>query len=61
MKVKLLGLLLGTSVILAACGGADEAKDESAGDTATGGDAEEIVQGTCIGCHGENLEGAIWT
>lgn len=64
MKVKLLALLLGTSVILGACGGAEEPQEEAAetptegteGETA-GGDAEKIVQGNCIGCHGQNLEG----
>lgn len=57
MKIKLLGLILGTSVILGACGGADEPKEESTGET-SGGEAEQIVQGNCIGCHGENLEGS---
>jgi cytochrome c551 len=63
LKAKLLALLLGTSVILGACGGAEEPQEEAAdttegteGETA-GGDAEKIVQGNCIGCHGQNLEG----
>lgn len=58
MKTKLLALLLGTSVVLGACGGAEEPKEEATeGETAGGGDAEKIVQKNCIGCHGENLEG----
>ncbi|KKI89223.1 hypothetical protein WQ54_27030 [Bacillus sp. SA1-12] len=63
MKGKLLALLLGTSVILGACGGAEEPQDDAA-DTNQGaegetvaGDAEQIVQQNCISCHGENLEG----
>jgi cytochrome c551 len=61
MKTKLLALMLGTSVILGACGGGEEEPQEEAtgtteGDTATA-DAEEIVNQSCIGCHGQNLEG----
>jgi cytochrome c551 len=55
MKTKLLTLLLGTSVILGACGGGEEPKEEAKGEAS--GDAETIVQQSCIGCHGENLEG----
>ncbi|TXC90997.1 cytochrome c [Metabacillus litoralis] len=62
MKHKLLALLLGTSVILGACGGAEEPADEAAdsteGTTTASGDGEEIYQQNCIGCHGRNLEGA---
>ncbi|MBM7606217.1 cytochrome c551 [Metabacillus crassostreae] len=61
MKHKLLALLLGTSVILGACGGAEEPADEAdstEGTTTASGDAEEIYQQNCIGCHGRNLEGA---
>ncbi|MBO1511719.1 cytochrome c551 [Metabacillus bambusae] len=57
MKTKLLTLLLGTSVILGACGGGEEPKEEAKGTTEASGDAETIVQQSCIGCHGENLEG----
>jgi cytochrome c551 len=53
MKVKLSALLLGTSIILAACGGGEE---EATGETTTA-DAETITQQSCIGCHGQNLGG----
>jgi cytochrome c551 len=63
MKMKLLALLLGTSVILGACGGAEEPEEEATdttegteGETKTA-DAEAIVNQSCIGCHGQNLEG----
>ncbi|MED4402787.1 cytochrome c551 [Metabacillus fastidiosus] len=61
MKLKALGLVLGTSLVLAACGGGgDNAKDngESTGGTATTASAEEITSKSCIQCHGQNLEGA---
>ncbi|MEK3807044.1 cytochrome c551 [Metabacillus sp. SLBN-84] len=58
MKSKVLALLFGTSLVLAACGGGDNAgeepKDSGSKDTAN---AEEIVQQNCISCHGQNLEG----
>ncbi|CAH0344832.1 cytochrome c551 [Bacillus sp. CECT 9360] len=64
MKKKLLALLMGTSLILAACGGGE---DENAGNesgngdqdttTAGAGDAEKIYVNSCASCHGNNLEG----
>ncbi|EMR07972.1 Cytochrome c551 [Bhargavaea cecembensis DSE10] len=71
MKKKLLAMLFGSALILGACGGggddtADDAADtgnddaateESAGESASGVDAEQVVQQKCISCHGENLEG----
>lgn len=53
MKKKLLALLMGTSLVLAACGGGDEA---GGGDTA-GSDPEKLYNQKCSGCHGGNLEG----
>lgn len=62
MKFKLLGLLLGISLVLAACGGGDDAA-EPAGDA--GGDnggtatvnAEKIYSQNCAACHGAELGG----
>lgn len=60
MKVKIASLLLGTSLVLAACGGggnnAEKDTNEQKGGTATA-NAEEIVQKNCISCHGNNLQG----
>ena len=59
MKSKLAALLFGTAIVLAACGGGDDAQ-ENAGES-TGGtesaEAEQIVQQNCVSCHGQNLEG----
>jgi cytochrome c551 len=57
MKKKLLGILLGTSLVLAACGGDDggDSKETSSG----GVDAEKIVNNKCTSCHGGNLEGGM--
>lgn len=62
MKTKLLALLMGTSLVLAACAGGDEAGDDKEPATNGGGDtatvnAEEIFQKSCVSCHGQNLEG----
>ncbi|MFT4417300.1 cytochrome c551 [Fredinandcohnia humi] len=62
MKRKLLGLVLGTSLVftLAACGGDDNAADEPAGDnggTATTASADKIFQQNCAACHGQDLTG----
>ena len=61
MKKKLLVAIFGAVLVLSACGGAKEKAND--GGAATGGetvavDAEAIVQTSCIGCHGGNLEGA---
>ncbi|GAM11978.1 cytochrome c551 [Mesobacillus selenatarsenatis] len=53
MKKKLLALLMGTSLVLAACGGGDEA---GGGDTA-GADPEKLYNQKCSSCHGGDLEG----
>ena len=52
MKGRLLGLLLGTSMLLAACGGNDEATTVSAGDP------EKTYTQKCSQCHGVELEGS---
>lgn len=60
MKRKLLGFLLGTTLVfaLAACGGDDNAADEPAGDGgATAANGEEIFQQNCAACHGKDLSG----
>jgi len=63
VKVKLLGMLLGISLVLAACGGGNDDAAEPAGDT--GGDnggtttvnAEKIFSQNCAACHGAELQG----
>ncbi|WML46928.1 cytochrome c [Neobacillus sp. PS3-34] len=58
MKTKLLALMMGTSLVLAACGGASDNKG-GGNDTASGGDAEKIFSQKCSTCHGGNLEGGM--
>lgn len=57
MKKKLLALLMGTSLLLAACGSGDEAGGD---DTATS-DGEKLYSQNCMQCHGANLEGGAGT
>lgn len=64
VKKKLMVLLMGTSLALAACGGGDSAeeapKEEGnapAGETASAGDAEKLFQQSCAACHGQDLSG----
>ncbi|PZX08232.1 cytochrome c551 [Psychrobacillus insolitus] len=64
MNKKLLAVLFGSALMLAACGGDDSAKEtdttktEPAETTETASvDAEKIVGQSCISCHGTNLEG----
>nr|WP_279325948.1 cytochrome c [Bacillus sp. FJAT-47783] len=57
--MKLTALLLGTSLVLAACGGGgEEGKDteNQAGETTAS--AEDLFKQNCASCHGQNLEGA---
>ena len=63
MNKKLLALVFGAGLVLAACGGGD---DNANTDTSTDSDtttqtasvdAEKIVSAKCITCHGQNLEG----
>ncbi|MBD1381410.1 cytochrome c551 [Metabacillus arenae] len=61
MKTKFFALLLGTSIVLTACGGGEEESADNAdksGEVASG-EAEEIFQQNCISCHGQNLEGGV--
>lgn len=59
MKKKLLALLLGSALVLAACGGgekATESNDKTSGDEATVSvDVEKKYQQKCSMCHGVNL------
>lgn len=64
MKKKLLALMMGTSLVLAACGGGDgnnAGKDSGNNETSTadGGDAARTYQNKCLSCHGQNLEGGV--
>ena len=52
MKKKVLALLMGASLVLAACGG-DDAKE-----TAGGTEGEKLFGQKCSGCHGKDLQGA---
>jgi cytochrome c551 len=61
MKLKWIALLLGTSLLLAACGGGGdesngtkEKTDEAPTETSS---AEDIFRQSCASCHGQNLEG----
>ena len=54
MKKKLLALLMGTSLVLAACGG-DDAKETAGG----GADAEKLFNQKCSSCHGTDLKGGV--
>lgn len=62
MKKKLLALLFGTSLVLAACGGggdeaAEPANNGDAGAGATTANAEKVYQQSCAACHGGDLTG----
>ncbi|UYZ21592.1 cytochrome c551 [Mesobacillus jeotgali] len=56
MKKKLLALLMGTSLVLAACGGGG---DEAGGGDTAGADPEKLYNQKCSSCHGGNLEGGV--
>jgi cytochrome c551 len=69
MKSKLMVILFGVMMTLAACGGGGDSSQEgqtgeessTSGDSATGGTevtaGEGLYQKSCAGCHGGNLKG----
>ncbi|SFB21678.1 MULTISPECIES: cytochrome c551 [unclassified Bacillus (in: firmicutes)] len=57
MKKKLIALLMGTSLVLAACGGGDN--DSKSTDTAAGGDGQKLFEQKCSACHGVDLAGGV--
>lgn len=65
MNKKLLALIMGAGLVLAACGGGDDNADKDTDKSTDPGtttetasvDAEKIVSAKCISCHGQNLEG----
>jgi len=66
LKKKLLALLFGTSLVLAACGGGDKAEDTKADadggsttETASAGDAEKTYGQYCASCHNADLTGGV--
>ncbi|MBA9026761.1 MULTISPECIES: cytochrome c551 [Bacillaceae] len=61
MNKKLITLLLGTTLALAACGSNDNANkptNEGGTTTTSAGEADQIYKNKCSSCHGANLEGA---
>ncbi|MDP4169322.1 MAG: cytochrome c [Bacillota bacterium] len=60
MKKVLLGLAMGTSLMLAACGGgSNTGSNTGTKDTASSGEAANIFSQHCASCHGGNLEGGV--
>lgn len=68
MKKKLLALFIGTSLVLAACGGAadnaDKDKDTAKNDTTTNtADTDtataKLFENKCSACHGQDLTGGV--
>lgn len=60
MKKYLSTFLLGSTLVLAACGGGDDATDNDS-DNADSGDAqagEQIAKDNCASCHGSDFTGA---
>ncbi|WP_409290471.1 cytochrome c551 [Peribacillus sp. SCS-37] len=63
MKKKLMTVLLGTSLILTACGGGDNAGQKEDGGNSSentsgpSSNGEKLFQRSCSSCHGEKLEG----
>lgn len=54
MKKALLAMLLGSALVLGACG-SDTEKTDSGSKETTEVDGEKIVQQKCIACHGDQL------
>lgn len=60
MKKKILALVMGTSLVLAACGGADESAENdtnTGNETTTTAGAPELYKNNCAACHGQDLAG----
>lgn len=62
MKKWLMAIMFGAVLVLGACGGGDdgaseEPAEDTAGETADAGEAEEIYKQSCASCHGGDLEG----
>lgn len=63
MKKKLLAAVFGATLVLGACGGGDDAAEDTTTDTGSTDqevstvDPEAVVNQSCITCHGGNLEG----
>lgn len=63
MNKKLLAAIFGAGLLLAACGGGEEAEPadtstpESGATETASVDPEKIVNAKCTSCHGGNLEG----
>lgn len=66
MNKKLLAVIFGAGLMLAACGGGNDKANDTDTTTDTGTttptetasvDVEKIVNSKCIACHGQNLEG----
>lgn len=55
MKKAFFGVMIGASLLLAACGGNDESGKENG--TSAEPDATQLAEQKCMGCHGKNLEG----
>ena len=64
MKKQLLATLFGATLVLGACGGGDDAnKDadkDAGGDDAVAFNIDDapVSTGSCVSCHGGNLEGS---
>ena len=63
MKKWLMAVLLGSVLVLGACGGGDDnANDDGAANNDAGGDTtasagEDIYKANCAACHGQDLSG----
>jgi cytochrome c551 len=57
MKKKLMMIFMGASLVLAACGGGEEANEGS--ESAGAGDPQKLFTQKCSSCHGDNLQGGV--
>lgn len=59
MKRKLFFLTVFPAILLmGACGAGGDHSDSSDTNNESAGNAEDLYQESCIGCHGQNLEGS---